>query len=99
MRRTGHPAFARLAAHFPAVDLHDVAEKAWAAKKAAGLGGGGGDPDLFVYHPGGAEKFFVEVKDEDDLHASQLICFPILERELDAEVRLIRIVPRRETEP
>ena len=92
MRMRGHPAFVRLAARFPDHDLHRVAEIAREAKLAAGLGGGGGDPDLFVYHLETGEQFFVEVKDEDELHANQLVCFPIIEAELAVDVRVARLI-------
>ena len=75
------------------MDLAAVAEAAHEAKIASGLSGGGGDPDLFIFRRGGSEQFFVEVKDEDELHANQLVCFPIIEEHLRCSVKVARIQP------
>lgn len=91
MRRDSHPAFRRMEERFPDVDLNAIADQARDAKIRSGLSGGGGDPDLFVFRPDGSEQFFVEVKDEDDLHANQLVCFPIIEEQLKCPVKVARI--------
>jgi len=56
--------------------------------------GEGGDPDLFVYHQVSRERFFIEAKDEDELHCNQLVCFPIIEEFLcPVRIPLIVISP------
>lgn len=94
MRRTGHSAFRRMQKHFPAIDLNDLAELAYKAKRDASRSGGGGDPDLFVFRREPRKRFFVEVKDQDGLHPNQLVCFPIIEKYL-CPVKIVRIHARK----
>ena len=91
--KKNHPAFRRMQEHFPKIDLNEVAEDAQRAKLERCRSGGGGDPDLFVFRPGSEDRFFVEAKDEDTLHCSQLVCFPIIEEHLGCVVKLVRIKP------
>jgi hypothetical protein len=93
LRMADHPSFRRMQSHFPVVDLHHLAERARAAKLRRCTSGGGGDPDLFVFRPGTAKRFFVEVKHEDQLHCNQLVCFPLIEKNL-CEVKVVRIEPK-----
>jgi len=91
-RRSRDKAFQRMQDYFPEVDLNVLAERARAAKLNRCRSGGGGDPDLFVFHPVSRERFFIEVKDEDELHCNQLVCFPIIEECL-CPVKVARIRP------
>lgn len=90
MRRKGHPAFARLQQHFPSVDLNELAERARRAKLRETGKGGGGDPDLFVFHPTSGERFFVEAKWRDSPRPNQLVCFKLIEKHL-CPVRIVRL--------
>jgi hypothetical protein len=92
-QRPPHPAFARIQAHFPNIDLHALAEAARLEKIAkCGNTGGGGDPDLFVFRWSG-ERFFVEVKDRDQLKCNQRVCFRLIEERLACPVKVVRVVP------
>ena len=57
-----------------------------------GVGGTrtGGDPDLFVFRPSG-ERFFVEVKDEDDLKPKRIATFAKIRDILGCPVRIARV--------
>ena len=66
-------------------------ERADQAKIDATGGARGGDPDLFVFRD--SEWFFVEVKDTDQLHAKQLVTFPLIEEVLGCDVRVARLTP------
>lgn len=39
-----------------------------------------GDPDLFVYNESNQERFFVEVKENDDVTDNQKILFPLIQQ-------------------
>ena len=77
--------------HFPNIDLNRLAEMARDLRRSFGRSGGGGDPDLFVFNPKTGERFFVEAKDKDELHANQHLCFQVIERHL-CPVKVARIV-------
>ena len=47
--------------------------------------------DLFVFND--SERFFVEVTDTDQLHAKQLVTFPLIEEVLACDVRVARLTP------
>ncbi len=53
----------------------------------------GGDPDLFVYKPDLTEKFFVEVKENDELTSNQLQLFPLIVKHL-CPVYVVRVKPQ-----
>jgi hypothetical protein len=54
---------------------------------------GGGDPDLFVFKGDGKKEcFFVEVKEADNLLDVQKLCFSLIEKHLECEVKICRIV-------
>ena len=95
----GDLAFKRMQEQFPGVDLNKVAKIAEEAKGAKGLSGSGGDPDLFVFRPGSNERFFVEVKDKDELHVNQLVCFPLIEELLNCPVRVARVRESKASDP
>ena len=42
---------------------------------------------------GPTERFFVEVKDEDELHLKQTVTFQLIEELLACEVRIARLKP------
>lgn len=50
----------------------------------------GGDPDAFIYKTSTKERYFVEVKENDQLNANQTKLIPILERYL-CPVLIIRV--------
>ena len=85
------PAYTRMFEHFPRERLEDLQEKAKQAKITATETSGEGDPDLFVFS--NSERFFVEVKDTDQLHANQLATFPLIEEILACDVRVARLTP------
>ena len=90
-RRNDDPAYARMFKHFPREQLEDLQERAKQAKIAATGSSAGGDPDLFVFS--NSERFFVEVKDTDQLHGNQLATFPLIEEILACDVRVARLTP------
>jgi hypothetical protein len=94
-RNPPHRAFQRVQEHFPEVDLNEVAEYARLAKidQCRKGGGGGGDPDLFVFRRGTSDRFFVEAKNKDTLKCNQLVCFRIIEERLGCLVKVVRVVP------
>ena len=98
MREAGHEAYKRMLDFFEAARLEEFNRLADRAKLAATGNRGGGDPDLFVFRSP-TDRFFVEVKDEDQLHTNQLVTFPLIETILDYEVRLARLRPVPESRP
>lgn len=70
-------------------------------KKKYGLARHGGDPDLFVQSTQNpSDRFFVEVKAEDftgrrryqdKLNKQQHLLFPLIEKELKCQVRLVKV--------
>ena len=90
MREAGHEAYKRMFDFFEPERLEEFNRLADKAKSDATGSRGGGDPDLFVFRSP-TERFFVEVKDEDQLHANQLVTFPLIEKILDCEVRIARL--------
>jgi len=79
-RKAGDPAYQRMEAIFGAASLADLNLRADAAKKKETGNRGGGDPDLFVYHPDDPpDRFFVEVKHHDHLTDKQRTTFPLIE--------------------
>jgi hypothetical protein len=92
-RAQRHPAYLRMAKIFGLEFLEELNRRADAAKKLKTGNRGGGDPDLFVYRGSGRkDRFFVEVKDKDQLTPKQLVAFPFIE-EL-CPVKVVRIIPR-----
>jgi hypothetical protein len=91
-RRRGHSAYARMEALFGVDKLRELNEATDRAKRTETKGVGGGDPDLFVF--GGRERFFVEVKWNDDITEKQNATFPLIEAVLGVEVKVVRIEPR-----
>ena len=61
-----HPAYMRMFEHFPRESVEELNRQCDEAKIRVGRTRSGGDPDLFVFRPGG-KRFFVEVKDKDQL--------------------------------
>lgn len=89
-----HLNYQRMANIFGANLLEKLNRKADAQKKRRTGSRAGGDPDLFVFKGDGKRKkdrFFVEVKYQDELTRKQKICFPLIERILECEVRIVRI--------
>jgi hypothetical protein len=89
-----HHAYLRMYAIFgdKLAKLNEAADK---AKRELKRNRAGGDPDLFVFKKGEEDKaFFVEVKDEDELTPNELTCFPLIEKYLDCDVKVVRIVAR-----
>jgi hypothetical protein len=79
-RQAGDPAYRRMEAIFGAEVLADLNARADIAKLRATRGSGGGDPDLFAFrsnHP--EDRFFVEVKHQDQLTSKQLVTFTLIE--------------------
>ncbi|MGE4223100.1 MAG: hypothetical protein AB7I23_07145 [Vicinamibacterales bacterium] len=88
-RRRGHPAYARMEALFGVDALRKLNEAIDRAKRADTKGVGGGDPDLFVF--GGGERFFVEVKWNDEITDKQNATFPLIEALLGVEIKVARL--------
>ena len=89
-----HPAYLRLAGFFGLKRLNEfngIAEDAKTSGKPS-HNRGGGDPDLFVYKGDGRRvRFFVEVKHNDKLNTNQEVVFPLIEKHLGCQVKLVRI--------
>jgi hypothetical protein len=96
-RRNDDPAYTRMFKHFPRERLEDLQEKAKQAKITATESSAGGDPDLFAFS--NSERFFVEVKDTDQLHANQLATFPLIEEILGCQVCVARLTPVAGAQP
>lgn len=92
MREAGHEAYKRMFTFFDSKRLEEFNQLADKAKLDATGNRSGGDPDLFVFR-NSTDRFFVEVKDEDQLHINQLVTFPLIEEVLGCEVRLARLQP------
>jgi hypothetical protein len=92
LRERHHPAYTRMFKHFPDEQLEEFNRIADAAKIATTGNRAGGDPDLFVFRPAD-ERFFVEVKDRDNLSRKQIATFPLIESILGCEVKLARLRP------
>lgn len=90
-RRRGHAAYARMETLFGVAKLRKLNEATDRAKQAKSKGLGGGDPDLFVFR--GEEKFFVEVKWNDEITEKQNATFPVIEKMLGVEIKVARIEP------
>jgi hypothetical protein len=90
-----HKSFERMKDMFGENIIEKVVKLANAEKKEKyDLTPDGGDPDLFVFkHDGQQERFFVEVKKDDELNDKQKISFPIIESYL-CEVKIARVKPR-----
>jgi hypothetical protein len=54
----------------------------------------GGDPDLFVFSEVGADYFFAEAKETDEVTKNQEALFEIIEDNLLCPVVLVRIIPQ-----
>jgi len=91
-QQEGHPAFTRMFPHFTKNRIELLNRQCDAAKITVGGTRGGGDPDLFVVSPKG-RRFFVEVKDRDQLKPKQLATFKRIRRVLGCEVLIARIRP------
>jgi hypothetical protein len=91
-RQQPHRAFTRMFDHFPRGRIEELNRQCDAVKIDVGGNRGGGDPDLFVFSPGG-DRFFVEVKDKDTLKPKQRATFLKIREILDCEVRIARIKP------
>ncbi len=50
-----------------------------------------GDPDLFVYNENTGDRFFVEVKDDDQITDNQKILFPLVQQFL-CSVFIARVI-------
>lgn len=90
-RRNCDPAFLRMAEMFGEETVEELNERADRLKQERTKSAGGGDPDLFVFRD--SERFFVEVKWNDDLTLKQHLTFPLIEKMCDVEIRVARIYP------
>ena len=92
-RKRGAECYQRMVDIFGADVLTELNAEMDIARKKHGRTTHGGDPDLFVYKGDGKRvRFFVEVKDKDQLITNQKICFPLIEKYLKCEVRVVRLV-------
>jgi hypothetical protein len=87
-----HPAYIRMFKYFPRELVEELNRQCDEAKIGVGGTRSGGDPDLFVFRPGG-ERFFVEVKDKDQIEPKQLVTFEKIRVVLGCPVRIARIKP------
>jgi hypothetical protein len=96
-RRVGDPAYRRLEAIFGDRKLAELNELADVAKRRRTGNRGGGDPDLFAFRPGApADRFFIEVKDHDQITEKQRVVFPLIEQLCPVIVaRLVPTTPAR----
>ena len=89
-REAGHAAFKRMAAFFPQRRIEALTRRCDLLKTQRWGSRGGGDPDLFVIGPRG-RRFFVEVKDRDELKPKQKATFRAIREVLECDVRVARI--------
>lgn len=91
-RRARHPAFVRMFSWFEEEQVAELNRQCDALKKRLSGNAGGGDPDLFVYSSDG-DRFFVEVKDHDELIKTQRATFPKIAKILGCDVLVARVRP------
>jgi hypothetical protein len=90
-RRQDHPAYATMKDIFGSDVIEALNKKVDEEKRRETGNAGGGDPDLFVFNE--EERFFVEVKHEDEINQNQEIAFPLIEDFCETDVVIARIVP------
>lgn len=89
-REAGHPAFKRMAEFFPQRRIDELTRRCDRLKTQHWGSRGGGDPDLFAIGARG-QRFFVEVKDRDELKPKQKATFKAIYEVLGCDVRVARI--------
>lgn len=89
-REQGHQAFRRMTDFFAPRRISDLNRQCDQLKIRYWGTRGGGDPDLFVVSPKG-KRFFVEVKDRDQLKPKQIATFKMIKDVLGCDVRIARI--------
>lgn len=89
-REAGHAAFKRMSTFFPQSRIDELNRRCDRLKTRQWGNRGGGDPDLFVIGPRG-QKFFVEVKDRDELKPKQEATFRTIRQVLACDVHVARI--------
>jgi hypothetical protein len=53
-----------------------------------------GDPDLFIYNESTGDRFFVEVKENDQVTDNQKVLFPLIEKHL-CPVFIVRVIAKK----
>ena len=89
-RRRQHEAFQRMSRRFPTADIERLNRECDVLKRNISGNRGGGDPDLFVFSESG-DRFFVEVKDQDELGQKQGVTFPKIAEILCCDVLMARV--------
>jgi len=97
-RRSRHAAFTRMFQWFPEELICRLNRECDVLKAAVSSSKGGGDPDLFVTNAGG-DRFFVEVKDHDELLPKQEATFQKISEILGCDVLIARVVPKPGARP
>ncbi|HEY3380930.1 MAG TPA: hypothetical protein VGK32_04135 [Vicinamibacterales bacterium] len=97
-RRKRDPAFTRMFQWFPEELICRLNRECDLVKGAVSSNTGGGDPDLFVSDAAG-DRFFVEVKDHDELLPKQKATFHKISEILVCDVLIARVVPEPGAKP
>jgi hypothetical protein len=97
-RRKEDLAFKRMFNWFPPDLLARQNRECDMLKRGISENRGGGDPDLFVFSESG-DRFFVEVKDQDELIPKQHVVFPRISEILRCDVLIARVVAKAGAKP
>ena len=89
-RRRRDAAFQRMFEWFPEALIEELNQECDAIKRRISGNRGGGDPDLFVFSKSG-DRFFVEVKDQDELTQKQRATFSKIAQILGCDVLVARV--------
>ncbi|MEO8257238.1 MAG: hypothetical protein ABI868_07810 [Acidobacteriota bacterium] len=89
-RRRLDAAFQRMFQWFPEALITDLNRECDDLKRSVSGNRGGGDPDLFVFSEAG-DRFFVEVKDKDEIKEKQRATFASIARILGCDVLMARV--------
>jgi len=79
-KRENMPGFTKLCHIFGEAKIRLLIDEANKAFRSIGKKIGSGDPDLFVYNESTEERFFVEVKENDQITDNQKTLFPLIQK-------------------
>ena len=72
------PGFKKICHIFSEGKVRRLIDQAGEAFRSVGKKVASGDPDLFVYNESTGDRFFVEVKENDQITDNQKVLFPLI---------------------
>ncbi len=81
-KRERMPGFKKILQIFDEKKVRLLISEADNAFRSSGKTRAAGDPDLFVHNEQSQDYFFVEVKENDQITANQMILFPLIQKHL-----------------